>query len=404
MALYNYKARDGQGKFTKGSMEAVSEAELIDKLNKMGYMVTGVSQAKAKTLKMSIFERLRGVSSDDMLLFYVQLSNMINANLSILVSLSTVAGQIKNKKLKEAIANISRRVEAGNTVSQSFSGQAHIFNKLFVNMLKAGETSGSLDTVLMRYANFFEREVELKQKIKGALFYPTMLLVAGVAVLVFIVTFVIPHFIQVYLKTGVKLPIPTLVVYKTGIAIKHYWYLVIAAVFAILFGIMHYFKTERGSFLIDRLKLKLFIIGQLFRKIAISRFARTLATLLASGVGIVEALDITKEVIGNQVLSNVIGDVRKSVEKGERIAPTLSASKEFPADVIQMISVGEGSGSLVEMLNKIADFYDRSVGYAVNKLTTVIEPLFLLIMGVMVGFIIASMLMPMFDMIKLLRQ
>jgi len=244
----------------------------------------------------------------------------------------------------------------------------------------------------MRYANFFEKEVDLKQKIKGALFYPIILLSAGVAVTLLIVTFVIPQFAELYLKAGIQLPIPTLVVYRVGMMIKHYWYLIIAVTIAIMLSVRYYCKTARGTFLLDKLKLKLPIISPLYRKVAIARFARTLATLLGSGVSILESLDIVKDVMGNEVLARVIVNVSKGVERGERMSETLKISEEFPPDVVQMVMVGEETGALDTMLERIADFYDMIVNYAVKKLTTIIEPLFLIIMGIMVGCIMASML------------
>ncbi len=404
MAAFTYKARDATGKRVSGTMESASKTELIDKLHKMGYMTTSVAQITPGTQIGSIFDRLKWVSSDDTLLFYIQLSNMISAGITILMSLSTLAKQIENRNLKEAIGSVSRQIEGGSTLSQAFSAEPRMFKRLFVNMIKAGEASGNLDTVLMRYANFFEKEVDLKQKIKGALFYPVILLCAGVAVMLIVVTFVIPQFAEIYLKAGIQLPIPTLIVYKAGMVIKHYWYLLVALAIAIFLGMKYYFKTERGAFLLDQLKLKLPIIGSLYRKVAIARFTRTLATLLGSGVSILESLDIVKEVVGNEVLARVITNVSKGVERGERMSETLKISEEFPPDVVQMVMVGEETGALDTMLERIADFYDMIVNYAVKKLTTIIEPLFLIIMGIMVGCIMASMLLPMFDMVKTLRH
>ena len=404
MPTFNYKARDASGKKVAGTMESATKAEFIDKLHKMGYMTTSVSQVSSGIQIDSVLDRFKWVSSDDMLLFYVQLSNMISAGITILMSLSTLARQIENKNLKDAVGNVARQVEGGSTLSQAFATEPRMFKRLFINMIKAGEASGNLDTVLMRYANFFEKEVDLKQKISGALFYPIILLFAGVVVMLIVVTFVIPQFAVIYLKAGIKLPTTTLIVYKVGMAIEHYWYLLAAAVVAVLGVMRYYFRTDKGAFLLDRLKLKLPIVGPLYRKVAITRFARTLATLLGSGVGILESLDIVKEVVGNEVLARVIAATRKGVEKGERMSETLKISEEFPPDVVQMISVGEETGSVDKMLEKTADFYDMTVNYAVKKLTAVIEPVFLVVMGAMVGFIMASMLLPMFDMVKTLRN
>ena len=404
MPGFIYKARDSSGKLVTGTMEAADKTGLIDKLHAMGYMTTSVSEVSAGIQIGPFFDRFQWVSSDDMLMFYVLLSNMINAGITIMMSLTALAKQIENKTLKACVGSVARQVESGSNLSQSFAQHPRIFSKLFVNMIKAGEVSGKLDIVLMRYAKFFEQQEDLKQTIKGALFYPIILLCAGLAVSLFIVTFIIPQFAELYIKVGIKLPAATLIVFNVGMAIKHYWYLLIAALIAIIAGVRYYFATEKGTLVLDTVKLRTPIIGPVYRKVAIARFSRTLSSLLGSGVPILPSLDIVKEVISNKVLGRVIVNVRASVEKGERMSETLKMSGEFPPDMVQMISVGEETGGLAELLNKIADFYDMGVSYAVKKLTTVIEPLFLVILGGMVGLIMASMLLPIFDMIKILRR
>jgi type IV pilus assembly protein PilC len=351
-----------------------------------------------------MLERFKRVGSDDMLMFYIQFSNMISSGITILMSLSTMARQIHNKALARELGEVSRQIEGGSTLSGALSGHQAVFSKLFVSMVKAGEASGNLDAVLMRYAVFFEHQEDIKAKVKGALFYPLILLSFGTAVMLFIITFVIPQFALIYTKAGVRLPIPTLIVYKAGLALKNYWYVIIAVIIAAVILIKLFARSDKGSLLIDGVKLRLPIVGDLYRKVAISRFTRTLGTLLGSGVPILQSMDITKEVAGNRILEKIISDARQYVEKGERLAEPLKVSGEFPPDVVQMISVGEESGNLDGMLNKIADFYDMTVDYAIKKLTTVIEPVFLLILGCMVGVIMASMLMPIFDMVKTLRH
>lgn len=404
MSSYNYRARDSAGKSIRGVMDAPTKTELIDKLQNMGYMTTSVTDAGAGMQIASVFDRFKWISSGDLLIFYIQLSNMINAGITILMSLSTLAKQVENKAFKEAIDDVAKHVESGGTLSQGFATHPKIFSTLFINMIKAGEASGNLDKVLLRYADFYEKQADLKEKVKGALFYPVILMCAGLAVMLFIVTAVIPQFAEIYMKANIPLPVPTLIVYKLGMAIKHYWYLLILLAIGAVLGIRYYFRTPKGALFIDTLKLRLPIIGPLYRKIVVARFARTLSTLLGSGVPILESLDITKDVAGNIVLERVIANVRKYVEKGERMSEPMKISGEFPQDVVQMVAVGEETGSIDAMLNKIADFYDMTVGYAVKKLTTIIEPVFLVILGCMVGFILASMLLPIFDMVKTLRR
>lgn len=403
MPTYSYKARDAAGKAVQGTMEAATKEELIAKLHKMGYMTTDALETIPGIKLEALFSGLRPINAEEMILFYTQFSNMINAGLPILTSLNILAKQIENKKLKAAVGSVARSVEGGANFSQALAGHPGVFSKLFVNMAKAGEASGKLDTVSVRYAEYFEHQEDLRQKVKGALFYPIILLIAGIAVTLFIVTFVIPQFARIFMKTGIMLPLPTKILFAVGTGIKRFWYVVILAAIAIYLGIRYYIKTEQGRFNFDKFKLKIPILGSLHRKAAISGFARTLGTLTASGVPILEALDITKDVLGNEVLGQVILNVRKAVEKGERISEPLKISGEFPADTVQMISVGEETGNLDMMLDKIADFYDMSVGYTIKKLTTLLEPLFLLVMGSLVGFIMASMLLPIFDMIKILK-
>ena len=404
MPTYIYKARDATGKLVKGTMDAATKDELTEKLHRMGYMITRFTETLPGINIESAFEKLKRISAEDMIIFNVQLANMINSGIPILVCLDTLDKQIENKNLRDTVGSVKRNLEAGDSFSQALAKHPAVFPKLFISMVKIGEASGKLDTVLTRFAEFVEKQEDLRQKIKSALFYPMILLFAGIAVTLFIVTTIIPQFAEIFMKVGIALPTPTLILYRVGTGIKRYWYLF--ALFTIIgaAGVRYYIRTASGRFNFDRFRLRLPVLGLLFRKVAISRFARTLATLVSSGVSILVSLDITKEVMGNEVLARVVGNARASVEKGEGIAESLKISEEFPPDTVQMISVGEETGNLDGMLNKISDFYDMSLGYTIKKLTTMIEPLFLVIMGGLVGFIMASMLLPMFDMVKILRH
>jgi len=385
-------------------MEADSKPELAEKLNKLGYMPTEVAETVPGLNFGSLLEPFESVGTDDLIVFNVQLPNLIHAGLSILSCLNILSEQTGNRKLRETIGSISRSVENGESFSAALVAHPKIFPNLFISMVKAGEASGKLETILTRYAAYCEDQAELRQKVKGALFYPMILLFAGIAVTLFIVTAVIPQFAEIFMKVGIPLPLPTLLLYQVGMTIKQFWYSLILFAAVGWLGFKYYAGTTMGRFQVDRLGLALPGLGLLFRRAAISRFARTLGMLVASGVPILQSLEIVREVIGNDVLARTIGNVHAAVEKGERISESLRISREFPVDAVQMISVGEETGNLDEMLNKISDFYDRSVGYMVKKLTTVIEPLMLVVMGCLIGFIMASMLLPMFDMMKILRQ
>lgn len=403
MPAFIYKARDAAGRPVKGVMDAPDKQEVVDRLNKMGYMATRVSEASSGVKLESIFDKLRGVSSEDMIMFNLQFANMISAGINILDSLRAMSKQIENKPLKDAVEGIARNIEGGDSLSGAVARYPGIFSKLFVNMVKVGEASGKLPDVLNSFAKYSEHQEDLRQKIKGALLYPVILIFSGIAVTLFIVAFIIPQFVEIFLKAGIKLPLLTLILYNTGITIKHFWFLFILLVVFVFLGIRFYAGVKSGRLKIDTLKLNLPLLGPLYRKAAISRLSRTLATMVSSGVPILQSLDIVKEVIGNEALRRTIENARASVERGESLSEPLRVSEEFPADAVAMVSAGEETGNLGQMLNKISDFYDLSLGYSIKKLTTVLEPLLLVIMGGMVGFIMASMLLPIFDMIKLLR-
>ena len=385
-------------------MDSSSEEKLAEKLRDMGYMPTQIKEA-APELDLNQFgERFRRIKSEDLIMFSVQLANMIDAGLTLIKSLDIIHQQIENPKLKDIVGEVKREVEGGSSFSDALAKHPKTFSKLFVDMVGAGEASGKLNAVLNRLAIYAEQQEDLRQQVKNALFYPMILAIAGAAVVILIVTFVMPQFVVIFNKAGVPLPLPTQIFYGFGVALKKYWYLIILAVFLIITAFKMYGRTDRGRFQLDRLKLSLPVTGPLTRKLIISRFSRTLATLIDSGVPILHSLDIVRGVVGNQIIGDVILKVRKSVEEGERIAVEFKKSGEFPPDMIQMIAVGEETGKLGPMLTKIAGFYDTAAGYSLKKLIALIEPVFIIVLGGLVGFIMASMLLPMFDMIKTINR
>jgi len=356
-------------------------------------------------LKLEQLEwNFRRIKTQDIVMFNVQLANMLNAGLSVISSLDTLQKQNENKRFSEVIGRVSRSVEAGESFSQALAKHPRVFPNLLVSMVKAAEAGGDLGGVLNRYAEFAEAQADLQRKIKEALYYPIILIVAATGVIVFIATVLIPKFVEIFTRAEISLPLPTIILYGIGTAIRQFWYVIILAGVLIVSGLRRYVRTKAGKFRFDRISLKLPILGPIVRKICISRFARTLSTLVGSGVPILESLDIVSDVVNNQVLVRVIKQMRQSVEKGERLAESLKVSEEFPPDAVQMISVGEESGNLVIMLNKISDFYDRATGYSIKKLVASLEPILLLVMGAVVTFTMASMLLPMFNMVKLLRR
>jgi type IV pilus assembly protein PilC len=405
MPNYSYRARDGAGKAVTGTMESSSTEKLAEKLHGMGYMPTQIKEVSPGFNVDQFFSRrFKRVKPEDIIMLNVQLANMIDAGLTLINSLNIICRQIENKNLKEIFEEVKRSVEGGSAFSDALAKHPKTFSKLFVNMVRAGETSGRLNVVLNRLAQYVEQQEDLRQQVKNALFYPMILVVVGLAVVVLIVSFVMPQFVEIFNKAGVPLPLPTQIFYASGVALKKFWYLFIFTIWLVMMGARMYGRTAAGRLRIDRLKISFPVIGPLTRKLIISRFSRTLATLVDSGVPILQSLDIVRDVVGNRIIGDVIQKVRGSVEEGERIEKELKKSGEFPPDMVQMITVGEETGKLGHMLNKVAGFYDNAVGYALKKLIALIEPVFIIVLGVLVGFIMASMLLPMFDMIKTVNR
>ena len=404
MPVYSYRARDEKGALVRGTLEAASADELTAKLRKMGYMATAVTVARPGIKFRALNEKFRPLRAQDLVVFNFQLANMIESGIPILSALRAIESQIENKKLKEIIGDVWRSVEAGGHFSSGLNNHPGVFSKLFINMVRAGEESGRLGEVLKRYAIFSEVQQELRERVKGALFYPAILFAASLLVILFIVTFIIPQFVDLFSKAGVRIPFITHLLFIVGLTIKRQWYLILPGLFFLLLWLKKYLISQKGRWQYDRFLLKVPVAGPLTRKLCVSRFARTLATLLSSGVAVLQSLDISKEVIGNEVIAEAIAKVRQAVEQGQKLSEPLKLSGEFPLDMIQMITAGEETGNLEGMLDKIADFYDLAVGYTIKKVTAIIEPLFLVIMGSVVAFIMASMLLPIFEMVKILRH
>jgi len=401
---FNYRARDNTGKLIRGVIESLSQEEVAETLRRMGCTPVRITEALTG-LKLGQLEwNFRRIKTQDIVMFNVQLANMLNSGLSVISSLDILQKQNENKRLGEVIGRVSRSVEAGESFSQALAKHPRVFPNLFVSMVKAGEAGGGLDEILNRYAEFAETQADLQRKIREALYYPVILIVAATVVIVFIATALIPKFVEIFNRAEVSLPLPTIILYGIGTAIRQFWYVIILSGVLIVLGLRRYLKTETGKLGFDKVSLKLPIFGPIVRKTCISRFARTLGTLIGSGVPILESLDIVGDVVNNQILGRVIRQMRQSVEKGEKLAASLKVSKEFPPDTVQMISVGEESGNLEKMLNKISDFYDRATGYSIKKLVASLEPILLLVMGAVVAFTMASMLLPIFNMVKLLKR
>jgi len=328
---------------------------------------------------------------------------MTSAGLPLVNCLDILASQTENKKLSSSIKQVSGDIQGGSTLADALGKHPQVFNSLYSNMVAAGEASGNLDTVLSRLADYQEKSEALRRKIKGAMTYPLIVLIVAVLATIAMLTFVVPTFAQMFVDMGGSLPLPTKIVMDISSFLQRFFLLIIAALAGLVFLLSYYYKTENGRLRLDALKLKIPVFGDLERKSSISRFAQTLSTLLSSGVTIIDSLSITAKTAGNKVLEKGIIKTLERITGGLTIAEPLKETGVFPPMVIHMISVGEKTGDLAEMLKKIAEFYQEEVDAAIDALTSVIEPIMIIVMGVVIGGILIAMYLPMFDMIGTIK-
>ncbi len=398
MPLYEYTARNAQsGQIQKGQLEVASQAEVSAYLRKNRLMLVSVREAP-KQIKISF--GAQRIKTRDLVIFTRQFATMINAGLPLVQSLTILAQQTENKALADITKAVVYDVESGNTLADAFSKHPRAFPDLYVNMVAAGEAGGILDTILLRLATFLEKSDALMRKVKGAMVYPGVIMsVAAIAIAVLLI-FVIPVFQNMFASVSLELPLPTRIVIGLSNALIHFWWAVIGAIGAVIFALKRYYATAAGRKNIDALLLKAPVLGDLLRKSAVSRFTRTLGTLISSGVSILEGLEITAKTAGNMVVHDAVMASRQSIAGGETIAAPLEKSGVFPPMVISMIAVGEQTGGLDEMLGKIADFYDEEVDVAVGALLSLMEPIMIVVLGVIVGGMVVSMYLPIFDMMN----
>jgi len=397
MPIFTYSARPATGgEMQTGELDLASKDEVMAHLTRQRLIPVSVRE-KPKDLKISFGT---GVSTRDIVIFTRQFATMINSGLPLVQSLDILAEQTENEALRKTISEVLYDVESGHTLADAMGKHPKIFTELYVNMVAAGEAGGILDTILLRLATFLEKNDALIRKIKGAMIYPAVIFsVAGGAILI-LLAFVIPTFQTMFEAAGIPLPLPTRIVIGMSAFLQAYWWAVFAGIIGAVVGIRAYYKTNAGQLVIDRLLLSLPILGDLQRKSAVSRFTRTLGTLVSSGVTILEGLEITAKTAGNRVIHDAVMGSRASIAGGETIAGPLKESGVFPPMVVQMINVGEQTGGLDEMLSKIADFYDEEVDAAVEALLAAMEPIMIVVLGVIVGGMIVAMYLPIFDMIN----
>jgi len=395
MPQFTYTARAVNGELKSATLEAPNRDEVVKQLRQQRLNVLKIDEGTAIKKK-----RAGKIKMRDIVIFTRQFSTMINAGLPLVQALDILATQSENPALKDVTRQVVFDVESGNTVADALRKQPRAFSELYVNMVAAGEAGGILDTILMRLAVFMEKNDALVRKVKGAMIYPSVIMsVAAIAITILLV-FVIPTFASMFASANIPLPLPTRIVIGLSHALKTYWWVVVGGVFMIVTVIRKYYATSDGKLQIDRLLLRAPVLGDVLRKSAVSRFTRTLGTLISSGVSILDGLEITAKTSGNRVIQDAIMESRTSIAGGETIAAPLKKSQVFPPMVISMIAVGEQTGGLDEMLSKIADFYDEEVDAAVSGLLALMEPVMIVFLGVVVGGMVIAMYLPIFDMVN----
>jgi type IV pilus assembly protein PilC len=397
MPVYTYKGTNRSGNSVSGEATATSKADLQNQLKRQNITTTKVSE-KGKEFNMPSFGG--GVNSKELAIFTRQFSVMIDAGLPLVQCLEILAGQQENKFFQKVLATTRASVEGGATLSAAMRQHPKVFDQLYVNMVEAGETGGILDTILQRLSTYIEKNVKLKRAVQSASIYPIGVMTIAGGVVTLLLWKVVPIFATLFAGLGVDLPLPTKIVIGLSNFIGSiFGFLIVVGVVGGVIGLKVWYGTEQGRLAIDTVVLKLPIIGLLMRKIAVARFTRTLGTLIASGVPILEGLDITARTAGNAVVERALQKVRKSLEEGKSLTEPLKESDVFPGMVTQMISVGEQTGAMDAMLQKIADFYEEEVDAAVKDLLTALEPIMIVFLGVVVGGVVISMYMPLFSLI-----
>ncbi|MGZ4691216.1 MAG: type II secretion system F family protein [Acidimicrobiia bacterium] len=402
---FAYKVRDQSGKLVEGQLEADDASLVVGKLRQMGYTPIAVEAKHDNKLKADI--KIPGLSGrvklKDVAVFSRQFATMINSGLSLIRALAILADQTENPELARVAGEVRLDVEKGVSLSAAISKHPKVFNRLYVAMVRSGEIGGVLDAVLMRLADTIEKQVELRRKVRSAMTYPIVALSICILIAMAMLLFIVPQFKSIYNDLGGQLPLPTRVLISLSNLLKSWFPVVMVLVGVGVYFFRRWIKSENGKIVWDAFKLRVPVFGVLTRKTALARFSRTLAALTRSGVGILEALDIVAETSGNETVSIALRETQSAVKRGDTLARPLEQHEVFPPMVTQMISVGEETGALDEMLDKIADFYDSEVSATVDALTSLIEPLMIVVMGTIVGGMIISLYLPMFNIIKLIK-
>lgn len=408
MPVYEYKALTTKGKTTSGIIDAESPLAARQKIRAASVFPVSITEihdtpAKKEPRSFSIARYIQRVRSSEVSVMNRQLATLVAAGFPLVSAIDILIPQTRSKVLKRQLAKIKDSIIEGNSFARSLSLFPKTFSALYVNMVHAGETSGTLEIVLERLADITENQQALNNRIRAALAYPIIMTFLGTLVLFLLLTFVVPNLTSIFADMNQTLPLPTRLLIKISSFFKNYWWLILTAITALLTAFYGIAKTVKGRFFMDKTMLALPGFRHLVKKLAVARFARTLGSLLENGVTLLTALDIVKNIVGNQLIANVIEEAAKQVGKGQALGASLAESKMLPDIFIQMIQVGEQSGQLEAMLYKISDVFEGEVEATVMSMTSLIEPLMIMIMGVVVGFIVLSICLPIFEMNQLIR-
>lgn len=396
MPKFKYRAMNEAGERIEGTYEAASRDLVMDMISTNNYYPLKIEELNEGT-KIDFSSMVR-VKTKDIAIFCRQFYTMLDAGLSINSALHILAEQLANKKLRSSLVKVEEEVRKGATLSEAMKEQKQVFPELLVNMVETGEVSGNLDSIMLRMSNHYEKENKINNKIKNAMIYPIVLAVVAISVITVILVFVMPIFVEMFTSSGVQLPNSTKILLGLSSGLRNNYIIVLLFTTAIIFLIRYYFKTDNGELFINKIKLSFPIIKGLNEKIVVSRFTRTLATMLASGIPLVQGLQVVSSVVGNKIVQQALEKAREKVMMGEGLADPIKETGLFPPMLSSMIKIGEESGALDDILNKTADFYDEELDSAITTFTAILEPIMIVIMGAIVGFLMISIIQPMFGM------
>ena len=408
MSVYEYTALDRSGKKTNGIIDADSIVTARQKLRESGIFPVEVRETASKPTDIhfrqtSIPSLLQRIRLEELSAMTRQLSILLGSGITLIASLEALVIQITNPLFKKVLAQIKESVNEGNSLAFSLSQHPKVFSQIYINMVRAGETSGTLDLVLDRLSELIEHQQALKARLKAAMAYPVFMFFIGTLILFFLITFIVPNIMKVFNDLHQTLPLPTLVLIGISSFLKSFWWLVLFALGSTVFLVRRLIKTRKGIHMWDAMKLRIPVLGNINMKIVIARFGRTLGTLLQNGVPLLSALPIVRNIVSNTLIAEAIDNAIEQVESGEGLSIPLSQSSWFPPIVIQMISAGEQSGKLENMLNKVGEIYEKETESRIMAMTSMLEPVMILVMGLAVGFIVISILLPIFEMNQMIR-